>query len=362
MNNLYFFRTFVRLKDYKMMKKGNFKYPKVYLYAASIGAAAIIALVCYYLSASLSASEEAQYVYIDTDDTIDSVYAKLEPFATTVGKKAFHTISRHSKYANNIHTGRYRIEPGDGALTVWRQLSRGQQEPINLTVPEARTTDRLAALLSKKLMIDSTTIAQALKDSIFCAKYEADTATIVCLFIPNTYNIYWDTTLADLMLRMQREHNDFWTPDRRKKAEAIGLTPDEVQTLASIVDEETNNVEEKHIIAGLYLNRLKKDMPLQACPTIKFAWKRFDLKRLYDRLLSIDSPYNTYRYKGLPPGPIKVASIKGIDAVLNYTPSDYLFMCAKDDFSGHHAFAANGQEHMANARRYQHALNERGIK
>jgi UPF0755 protein len=211
-------------------------------------------------------------------------------------------------------------------------------------------------------MLDSTAIAQALTDSIFCAKYKADTATISCLFIPNTYNIYWDTTLDDLMERMQKEHDAFWTAERRQKADAMGLTPNEVQTLASIVDEETNDTEEKHIIAGLYLNRLAKDMPLQACPTIKFAWKRFDLKRLYDSLLSIDSPYNTYRNKGLPPGPIKVASIKGIDAVLNYTKTDYLFMCAKDDFSGHHAFAATGEEHMANARRYQQALNERGIK
>ena len=344
------------------MKKKTFKYPKVYLYVAVIGLLAIVAQVCYFLFASLSKSEEVQYVCIDTDDTMDSVMAKLEPFSAKPALKTFHIISRHAGYANNIHTGRYKIEPGDGAITVYRRLSGGQQEPIDLTVPEARTMPRLAALLSKKLMLDSTTIAQSLTDSIFCAKYEADTATIACLFIPNTYNIYWDTTLDDLMQRMQRERNDFWTPDRRQKAEAIGLTPEEVQTLASIVDEETNDVEEKHIIAGLYLNRLKKDMPLQACPTIKFAWKRFDLKRLYDRLLSIDSPYNTYRNKGLPPGPIKVASIKGIDAVLNYTPSDYLFMCAKDDFSGHHAFAATGAEHMANARKYQQALNERGIK
>ena len=344
------------------MKKKSFKYPKTYLYVAAAGLLAILALVCYYLLSSMSKSDTAQYVYIDTDDNIDSVFAKLEPICVNPALKTFHIIARHTGYANDLHTGRYKIEPGDGAVTVYRRLSGGHQEPIDLTVPEARTMDRLAALLSKKLMLDSTTIAQSLTDSIFCAKYEADTATIACLFIPNTYNIYWDTTLDELMLRMQREHNDFWTPERRQKAEAMGLTPDEVQTLASIVDEETNDLEEKRIIAGLYYNRLQKDMALQACPTIKFAWKRFDLKRLYDSLLNIDSPYNTYKNKGLPPGPIKIASIKGIDAVLNYTPSDYLFMCAKDDFSGHHAFAATGAEHMANARRYQQALNERGIR
>lgn len=344
------------------MKKKNFKYPKAYLYAAVGGAIAIVALVGYYLLSPLLLSDETKYIYIDSDDTIDSVFAKIDPFASNSGKKAFHTIARHMGYDKNIHTGRYAISPSDGPLTVYRHLNGGMQDAINLTIPEARTIDRLSAQLAKKLMLDSTTIVNALTDPAFCAKYGADTATIACLFIPNTYNIYWDITLDDFMKRMQREYQDFWSPDRRHKAEAMGLTPNEVQTLASIVDEETNDLEEKHIIAGLYYNRLQKEMPLQACPTIKYAWKRFDLKRLYDRLLSIDSPYNTYRNKGLPPGPIKIASIKGIDAVLNYTKSDYLYMCAKDDFSGHHAFASTGEEHMANARRYQQALNERGIK
>ena len=221
------------------MKKKTFKYPKVYLYAAAIGLLAIVAQVCYFLFASLSKCEEVQYVCIDTDDTMDSVMAKLEPFSAKPALKTFHIISRHAGYANNIHTGRYKIEPGDGAITVYRRLSGGQQEPIDLTVPEARTMPRLAALLSKKLMLDSTTIAQSLTDSIFCAKYEADTATIACLFIPNTYNIYWDTTLDDLMQRMQRERNDFWTPDRRQKAEAIGLTPDEVGRIMENIPEDT---------------------------------------------------------------------------------------------------------------------------
>lgn len=344
------------------MKQKKLKYPKAYLYAAAAGMLAIVVLTAYYLFATFSASSKPQYIYIDADDTIDSVLAKLDDIGTTVGRKAFRTISRHAGYADDIHTGRYCILPGEGALTVWRKLSGARQEPIDLTVPEARTTDRLAALLSRKLMLDSATIASALRDEAFCQKFARDTTDVICLFIPNTYNIYWDVSLDDLMQRMQREHDTFWTPERRQKADAVGLTTDEVQTLASIVDEETNDVEEKHIIAGLYLNRLKKNMPLQACPTIKFAWKRFDLKRLYDSLLTIDSPYNTYRRHGLPPGPIKVASIRGIDAVLNPTPSDYLFMCARDDFSGRHAFAATGAEHMANARRYQQALNERGIK
>ena len=344
------------------MEKTNFKYPKVYLYAIAAGLICIAGVVGFYLLCPLSTSDKAQYVCIDTDDTIDSVLAKMEPFASKAGAKAFRTIARHAGYADNIHTGRYKIEPGDGAFSVYRRLNGGQQEPVNLTVPEARTMKRLAALLSRKLMLDSITIAQSLTDSIFCAKYKADTATIGCLFIPNTYNIYWDITLEELMERMQKEHDAFWTAERLKKAEDMGLTPNEVQTLASIVDEETNDTEEKPMVAGMYLNRLRKGMPLAADPTIKFALKQFELRRILNQHLRVESPYNTYKNKGLPPGPIKVASIKGIDAVLNYTPSEYLFMCAKEDFSGRHAFAATGEEHMANARRYQQALNERGIK
>jgi UPF0755 protein len=161
---------------------------------------------------------------------------------------------------------------------------------------------------------------------------------------------------------MQKEHDRFWQGDREAKAARIQLTPNEVATIASIIDEETANNAEKPMIAGMYLNRLKAGMPLQADPTIKFALKDFELKRIYHKLLDIDSPYNTYRYEGLPPGPIKIASIKGIDAVLNHIEHEYLYMCAKEDFSGSHNFAQNYQEHLKNAAKYAKALNERGIK
>ena len=164
------------------------------------------------------------------------------------------------------------------------------------------------------------------------------------------------------MERMEKEYNKFWNADRRGKAEAMGMTPVEVVTMASIIDEETANNGEKPMIAGMYYNRLKTNMPLQADPTIKFALKDFALKRIYNKLLYINSPYNTYRNEGLPPGPIKIASIAGIDAVLNHVQHDYLYMCAKEDFSGTHNFARTYQEHLQNAARYTKALNERGIK
>ena len=161
---------------------------------------------------------------------------------------------------------------------------------------------------------------------------------------------------------MQKEHDRFWQGKRQAKAAQMQLTPVEVCTLASIIDEETANTAEKPMIAGMYLNRLHKNMPLQADPTIKFALKQFELKRIWQKLLTIDSPYNTYLNEGLPPGPIKIASIKGIDAVLNYVEHDYLYMCAKEDFSGTHNFATTYQEHLNNAAKYSKALNERGIK
>jgi UPF0755 protein len=211
-------------------------------------------------------------------------------------------------------------------------------------------------------MLDSLTIAASLTDNDFCKRWGYDTTTIACLFVPNTYEMYWNVSLDGLMERMQKEHSHFWNGERTAKATALGLTPNEICTMASIIDEETANNAEKPMIAGMYLNRLKQGMPLQADPTIKFAMKRFELKRIYHEMLRYDSPYNTYKNTGLPPGPIKIASIKGIDAVLNRVAHDFLYMCAKEDFSGTHNFARTYSEHLKNAAKYTKALNERGIK
>ena len=231
-----------------------------------------------------------------------------------------------------------------------------------LTIPESRTMVKLAAALGRKLMLDSVEIAAALIDQEYCNRWGYDTCTIAALFVPNTYEVYWNVTLDHFMERMVKEHDSFWNAQRRTKAEAAGLTPNEVSTLASIIDEETANTAEKPMIAGMYLNRLHTGMPLQADPTVKFALKNFALKRIYHDMLFFDNPYNTYRNTGLPPGPIKIASIKGIDAVLDYVKHDYPYMCAKEDFSGTHNFAATYSEHLRNAARYAKALNERGIK
>ena len=310
----------------------------------------------------LKEGQATHILFIDSSDNSDSVFAKLSDISTESGMKGLRLLASHYDYT--VRTGRYVIEPGKTALDVFRQLRNGQQSPVMLTVPESRTTSLLAGRLAQKLMLDSATIAQALADNDFCRQWGEgyDTCTIAALFVPNTYEVYWNLSLKSFMERMVKEHDNFWNNDRRQKAQALGLTANEVCTLASIVDEETANNSEKPMIAGMYLNRLKENMPLQADPTVKYALKDFALRRILHKHLTADSPYNTYKNTGLPPGPIKIASIKGIDAVLNAVKHNYLYMCAKEDFSGTHNFAATYREHLQNAARYAKALNERGIK
>jgi UPF0755 protein len=335
---------------------------KKYLVPAAIGVILVIALPFYFFFRSVSTLDETHYLYIDADDTQDSVINKIKPIALPTSMAGLQTLLRHAGYEDHIKTGRYAIKPGEGAITIFRHLRSGQQESLHLTIPEVRTMDRLAAVLGKRLMIDSATIASALYSQEVTTKLGYDTCTIAAMFIPNTYDIYWNISIDGLLERMQKEHDRFWNADRKAKAAQIQLTPNEVATLASIIDEETANNAEKPMIAGMYMNRLKENMPLQADPTIKFALKDFAMKRIYNKLLKVDSPYNTYVHEGLPPGPIKIASIKGTDAVLNHVNHDFLYMCAKEDFSGTHNFAKTYPEHLKNAAKYTKALNEKGIK
>ena len=333
-----------------------------YLVPVIICVVGILGLAYYYFVGSFSKLDTTEYVYIDDNDNLDSVCVKLEPIASDHGLTAFRMLSRHGGYMNHIRSGRYAITPDQSTIKVFRNLKNGHQEPVKLTIPESRTMDKLAGYLSHKLMMDSVAVAILFNDSAFCAQQGYDTATIACLFIPNTYEVYWNISIENLMKRMLKENETFWNTQRTLKAEALNLSKNEVCTLASIIDEETANNAEKPMIAGMYLNRLMADMPLQADPTIKFALKDFALKRIYHNMLQFNSPYNTYKNIGLPPGPIKIASVAGIDAVLNRTAHDYLYMCAKEDFSGTHNFARTYQEHLKNAAKYSKALNERGIK
>jgi UPF0755 protein len=203
---------------------------------------------------------------------------------------------------------------------------------------------------------------RAFSDSDSCARWGFTPATIPVLFIPDTYEMYWDISYEKFMAKMQKENEHFWTSARKAKADSIGLTPIQISILASIVEEESNNKIERPAIAGLYLNRYRIGMPLQADPTVKFAVNDFTLRRILFEHLKTDSPYNTYKYVGLPPGPIRVPSASGIDAVLNYQHHEYLYMCANADFSGRHAFARNMKEHHQNAQRYRNELDKRKIQ
>lgn len=319
--------------------------------------------MAYYLFFSpLFQITDTTYIYIDRDDNIDSVYHKIITTGHPKEMFGFRKLAEHNNYAGNIRTGRYAMQPEDNMRYLYRRLSMGYQTPVNLTVPSTRTIDRMIRTVARQLMIDSLDIAALTTDTAYCAKMGYTKETLPALFIPNTYEVYWDMTADAFMQRMQREHAAFWNEERTKKAESIGLTPVEVATLASIVEEETANGAEKPVVAGLYINRLRKGMLLQADPTVKFGLQDFELRRVLNKHLEVDSPYNTYKYAGLPPGPIRIPSIQGLESVLNYTQHNYLYMCAKEDFSGTHNFAATLSQHAANARRYQQALNHRKIK
>lgn len=310
---------------------------------------------------SMSRSGEVQYVLIDDNDNIDSVYAKIEPISTAKGFWVFKTLASLTGYADNIRTGRFAVG-NSGSLQTFRRFRSGLQSPVQLTIRSVRTLDDLATDVSQKLMFSKSDLLEKLQSKKVCQQYGFTPKTIPALFIPNTYDFYWNTTTDKFLNKMYDEYKRFWTFERREKAKQAGFTQNEVVTLASIVDEETANKDEMPMIAGMYINRLHINMPLQADPTVKFAIKNFTAKRIYQKWLSTDSPYNTYKYRGLPPGPIRIPSVAAVDAVLNYVHHDYIYMCAKEDFSGTHNFAKTYEEHQVNAAKYAKALNERGIK
>ncbi len=315
--------------------------------------AACITLGGLILPRSQWTADKEGYLYIDQDDTTDSVKVK--------SKLGWRMSLCSTLLHYHVRTGRYATKDVN-ALTLFRHLRNGQQEPVMLTIPCVRTLDRMAQYLGTHLMMNSQQALEYMSDSSKTAKLGYTKEQLPALFVPNTYEIYWDTSIDAFMHRMQQEHDRFWKGERTQKAKEDHLTPIEVCTLASIVDEETANKAEKPDIAAMYINRLQVGMPLQADPTVKFAVGDFSLRRIYHEHLKVQSPYNTYLNTGLPPGPIRVASIDGIEAVLNHSKHPYLYMCAKEDFSGTHRFATTYKEHQQNARRYAEALNQRGIR
>ena len=319
-----------------------------------------IAHIYYYFFAQPFQITETTYIYIDRDDNVDSVYQKIIKTGNPKQMHGFESLVKYKGYTPK--TGRYAIKPTDNMRYLHRRLSMGYQSPVMLTVGSVRTLDRMARNVARQLMIDSTEVARLMADTAYIRSIGYSKETLPALFIPNTYEVYWNLSAEEFMQRMVKENKAFWNDKRMNQAKAIGLTPIEVATLASIVEEETANQNEKPMVAGLYINRLQRGMLLQADPTVKFSLQEFGLKRILYKHLEVDSPYNTYKYAGLPPGPIRVPSYQGLESVLNYTQHNYLYMCAKEDFSGTHNFAVTSAQHAANARRYQQALNRKGIR
>lgn len=335
-----------------------------------LGGTAAFLLICtaaaYFIYSSTVApnifTEEKIFLKIYPDDSFDDILKKIEKTGAMRDVSSFKLVAKQQGYPEKIVPGNYELSNGMSNVKLVNNLMKGRQVPVRLTFNNIRTKQALASKLSQSLLMDSTEFVNIMNNAEVLSVYGLNRATAVSLFIPNTYEVYWNISPADLLDRMKKEHNKFWTEDRTQKLSALGLTQTEVSTLASIVEEETRKKDEKPIVAGLYLNRLRRGIPLQADPTVKFALQNFGLRRIYKKHLEYDSPYNTYLYAGLPPGPIRIPSIESIDAVLNYSKHNYIYMCAKEDFSGYHNFASTLDEHNKNAAKYRRALNSRDIR
>ncbi|MDW8205909.1 MAG: endolytic transglycosylase MltG [Cytophagales bacterium] len=317
-----------------------------------------------FFAANFLVDKKDKALYIPPGASFSQVMDSLQRGAFLQDEISFRFVAKLLNYQNErrIKPGRYLIKSGMNNLTVVRKLRSGAQDPVRVTFNNIRLKKDLAGRLTRHLIADSARLLQMLNDPSIAAAYGFDTATITTMFIPNTYEMYWDTSEEELLKKMKREYEKFWTAERKAKAEALGLTPIQVAILASIVEAETKKRDEAPRIAGVYLNRLNANEKLQADPTVVFAIGNFNIKRLSFQDLKYDSPYNTYLYTGLPPGPINVPPIQAIEAVLNPEKHRYMFFCAKEDFSGYHAFAETFEEHLKNAARYREALNRAGIK
>jgi UPF0755 protein len=300
------------------------------------------------------------YVYPTTDS--DSLITEMLGDYEMLSELAWCLHCSYLKY-EQPKPGHYRFAAKLSNRELIRRLQLGEQTPIKLSFTQSiRTREQLAGYMGKKLLLDSAEVIQRLYDKEYLAHFGLTPETAVCLFIPNTYEVYWTMSANQLFARMYKEYQRFWNEERLAKAKKLGLKPTEVATIASIIASETNKKEEYPTIASIYINRLRKGIALQACPTVIFAVGDFSMRRVLKRHLEIESPYNTYKYRGLPPGPIRLARPDVIDAVLNAPKTDYLYMCANPDFSGTHVFSSSYAKHSAVAREYQRELNRRKVK
>ncbi len=306
--------------------------------------------------------EESFVLYIPQGATFQSVVDTLKKHDVIHDMVSFRFLSKWKGYQDEVKPGRYVIKPNTPNNAFLERAIEGNQDAVRLTFNNIRLKEDLIRRIGGKFEFGEAKLSEALNSPDLARKYGFDTTTVLSMFLPNTYEIYWTTSVEKFLDRMYSEYQKFWNESRLARAKEIGLTPVQVSILASIVEEEqARKVDERPRVAGLYLNRLRGNMPLQADPTIKFALRDFGIKRILHNQLLVNSPYNTYRNTGLPPGPIRLADLKSLEAVLNYEEHGYTYMCARADLSGYHAFASNYKDHLLNARMYQEELNKLNI-
>ncbi len=304
---------------------------------------------------------DSRVLLIPRGADLDVVVDSLRAIGAIQDETAFRWLCEQKKYASKVKPGRYRIPNGTSMNELVNKLRAGEQEPVRVTFNGIKRLPELAGKLGRVLEPDSLAFLQFLMDGDAQRKAGYSAETFIAAFVPNTYEFWWTTTPEQFIERMGKEHSTFWNAERQAKADALKLSPVEVATLASIVQAETVKRADAPKIAGVYLNRLRIGMPLQADPTLKFALGMDSVSRVLQQDMEVVSPYNTYRNTGLPPGPINMPETSMIDAVLNAEKHDYLYFCARADLSGFSDFAKTYDQHLVNARKYQRALNERGI-
>lgn len=336
---------------------------------AIIAALILVASIAIYgyiniFSGNTKFDKKELYVFVPTGSTYEDVLKIVEPYVKNIDKFKF--VAEKRSYNENVFPGRFLFKKGMNNLQLVSALRHNM--PLNLAFNNQESLEKLVSRISSQMEVDSTTLINTIRDSVFMKKNGFDGETILGMFIPNTYEMKWNTSAEKIRDKMADEYHKFWNGDRLAKAKALGMTPEQVITLAAIVHKETVKIDERPRVAGVYLNRLKQEMPLQADPTVIYAVKRNSgdfnqiIKRVRYNDLKIDSPYNTYVKIGLPPGPIAMPDISAIDAVLNAEKHDYTYFCASVERMGYHEFASTYEAHQVNAKKYAEWVTKLGIE
>ena len=305
---------------------------------------------------------ESSYIYIPSGAKFHDVLRIMDESHYLRSSESFRWTAERMKYTEKIKPGRYLLKQDMTNRQLIAMLRSGDQAPVKVTFNNLRTLEQLAGKVARVLEPDSQEFVEYFRDTAILRSLDVTYESLNGMFLPNTYEFYWDTGVEDFANRMKQEYDKFWNSHRMQKAERIGLDQNQVSTIASIVEQETKKNDEKPVVAGVYINRYKKGWKLEADPTLIYALGDFSIRRVLNKHKKIESPYNTYINTGLPPGPICIPSLSSIDAVLNYQQHNYMFFCAREDFSGYHNFAQTYREHRMNAKKFQRELNKRKIK